>query len=167
MTWLNRWNTPHAPLSLLCCLGERPVDSRCSRNACWLCSHGFCFSSLKCKNTCYFLCPQNSPTGTDPILMEKRNICLVGVRVEGIWTALGTSFPIPAVFSHVQSGRWSQLSYLPHDSYLTWLKGNIPSVCPIEFTVNPVYSKTFGSIYCFLDEPFSLGTIHIGSLYPL
>lgn len=44
---------------------------------------------------------------------------------------------------------------------------NIPSVCPIEFTGNPVYSKTFWNIHCFLDKPFSLGTIHIGSLYPL
>lgn len=91
-----------------------------------------------------------------------------GVRMEGIWTALGTSFPIPDIFSHVQSGGWSQLSYLPMTpTSLTWLTGNIPSVCPVEFTVNPVYSKTFGSIYCFLNEPFSLGTIHIGSLYPL
>lgn len=100
-------------------------------------------------------------------LDEKRNICLVGLRGGGgIQTALGTSFPVRATFSQVLSGGWSQPSYLSHDSYLTWLKGNIPSVCPIEFTVNPVYSKTFWSIYCFLDEPFSLGTIHIGSLYP-
>lgn len=74
-----------------------------------------------------------------------------------------------AILSCVQSGGWSQLYDLVHHSPPMWLKterGNIPSVCPIEFTANPVYGKTFWHIDCFLEKPFSLGTIHISSLYP-
>lgn len=44
---------------------------------------------------------------------------------------------------------------------------NLPSVRPIESTANPVHSKTFRQIYSFFNQPFSLGTIHISSLYPL
>lgn len=60
--------------------------------------------------------------------------------------------------------------YPSHDSHSVQLPtegGNIPSVCPVEFAANPVYSKTFWHINGFLNKPFSLGTIHVSSLDPL
>lgn len=43
----------------------------------------------------------------------------------------------------------------------------VPSVCPIQFTVNPVNSKAFGYIYSFLNNFFAIWAIQISSFYPL
>lgn len=44
---------------------------------------------------------------------------------------------------------------------------HVPSVCPIQFTVNPVHSKAFGYIYSSMNNFFTIWAIQISSFYPL
>lgn len=91
-----------------------------------------------------------------------------------MWTASVASFlqshPSAQLYSlGFKAEAETTLSPMPH-SHPTWLTsegGSIPFVRPVEFTLNPIYGKTFWLIYSFLNKPFSLGTIHISSLYPL
>lgn len=44
---------------------------------------------------------------------------------------------------------------------------HVPSVCPIQFTVNPVHSKALGYIYSTMNNFFTIWAIQISSFYPL
>ena len=173
MSQLKRWNTPHAPSYLSCSLGERPIHSRCSKSTCGLYSDRFCVSLMtiawSAKTHATFLVLKIHLWIQIQLWWKEKHPAWWWAGVVGSVDSFGASSN-PNQVPCVQSGGWSQLCYLSHQSHPLWLKtegGNVPSVCPIEFTVNPVYSKTFWHIYCFLDKPFSLGTIHICSLYAL
>lgn len=81
------------------------IDSRCSRNACRLHSHRFYIASLKCKITCYILCPQNSLTDTDPILRKRGTFAGWGSE----WREYGQHW---GHFFQSQPGPWNIFSWL-------------------------------------------------------